>query len=92
MFRRIAIGGVLAAAVGATMLALSAAPASAFTLSSPALDQSVAGADIQHVWWDRWGNWHPNRPYWGPGPGWGPGYYPYRRCWRGRWGRLHCRW
>jgi hypothetical protein len=78
---------------------LAAAPAPAFTLSSPSLDQPVVSGGIEKVWWDRWGRWHPNRP-WGWrrwGWGWGPrpyGFYagPVRHCWRGPWGGLHCRW
>ena len=71
----------LAALAGAVMLASSMGSASAFTLSSPALDHPYAAAQVDKVWWDRWGRWHPN--------GWGPGY-GWRHCWRGYWGRLHC--
>ena len=46
----------LAARAGATMLALSMSPASAFTLSGPSLGEPVASAQIEKVWWDRWGN------------------------------------
>jgi hypothetical protein len=73
----------LAALAGAAMLALSMSPASAFTLASPSLEQPVASAQIDKVWW-RHGGWGWHR---GWGGGWGPGY---GRCWRGRWGRLHC--
>jgi hypothetical protein len=81
-------------------MAVTATSASAFTLSGPSLETPLAASNIEHVWWDRWGNWHPNRPYWGPGPayaygyGYGPpGYgWHHRHCWRGRWGRLHCDW
>ena len=69
----------LSAIAGATMLTLTVAPASAFTLASPSLAPPVAGAEVQHVWYDRWGRWHPN--------GYG---YRYRRCWRGYYGHLHC--
>jgi len=66
----------LLAAVGAAMLTMSAAPASALTLSSSSPAVTTAGSDVQQVWWDRWGRWHPNhphffRPYWGGGPYWG---------------------
>jgi hypothetical protein len=61
-------GYSIAAIAGAVMLATSAAPASAFTLAGPPL-QPVASAQIDKVWWDRWGRWHPNyyyRPYYHP--------------------------
>ena len=83
MVNRILVGGFAAALAGAAMLAISSAPASAFTLASPSLEAPVAGANVDRVWWDRWGNWHP-----GPRWGWGP---PHRHCWRGRYGHLHCR-
>ena len=99
----------LAAFAGAAMLTLSMTPASAFTLAAPSLAPPVASALIDHVWWDRWGRWHPGPRYgydygygygngYGHGYGFGPGYYgpgPYRggrHCWRGYYGRLHCRW
>ncbi|HEY1944858.1 MAG TPA: hypothetical protein VGH40_22310 [Roseiarcus sp.] len=84
MFTRVWVGGTAAAVAGAAMLAISATSASAFTLSSPSLEQSMASSQIDHVWWDRWGRWHPNHPFWG----WGP----HRHCWRGYYGRLHCAW
>jgi hypothetical protein len=70
-------GCSLAAVAGVAMLALSMGPASAFTLTSPSLEHSYSAAQVQKVWWDRWGRWHGAR-YWG------------RRCWRGYYGRLHC--
>jgi hypothetical protein len=98
--------GLVAALAGATLAVLaSTGSSSAFTLSAPSLAQPVAAADVQHVWWDRWGRWH--RPWvrrwgwgprwgYGPGWGWGPRYYgyygPVRRCWVGPWGGVHCRW
>lgn len=58
------VAGYSAAAIaGASMLALSLSPASAFTLSSPSLERPVASAQIEKVWWDRWGRWHPGRYY-----------------------------
>ena len=48
--------GAIAAFAGATMLAASSAPSSAFTLPSPSLEQPVAAADVQSVWWH--GGWH----------------------------------
>ena len=91
MVNRILVGGFAAALAGAAMLAISAAPASAFTLASPSLEAPVAGANIDKVWYDRWGRWHPG-PRWGymgPGPGWG--YYHHRHCWVGPYGHRHCR-
>jgi len=89
MVNRILVGGFAAALAGAAMLAISSAPASAFTLASPSLQAPVAGANIDKVWWDRWGRWHPNHPYWGPGPGpWG--WHPHHHCWVGPWGHMHC--
>ena len=68
---------------GATMLALSLSPASAFTLSGPSLEQPVASAQVDKVWW-RYG-------YGYRGYGWRrPGYWGYGHCWRGYYGALHC--
>lgn len=49
--------GALVALAGATlMVAASSSPSSAFTLSAPAVAAAPAAtADIEHVWWDRWG-------------------------------------
>jgi hypothetical protein len=81
----------LSALAGAVMT-LSMTPASAFTLASPFTAQSMADAQIDHVWYDAYGRWHPNgygyaRPY-----GYGVVHpYAYRRhCWRGAYGQLHC--
>ena len=79
--------GVFAAAAGAVMLS-AVGSASAFTLASPSPAASVAGANIDHVWYDQWGRWHPNHPRWG----WGPAPWRHRHCWRGPWGHLHCGW
>ncbi len=89
--------GVLAALAGATLAVLaSSGPSSAFTLSSPSIAQPIAGANIEHVWWDRWGRWrHPwgwRRWGWGPRPYYGFYGGPVRRCWVGPWGGMHCRW
>ncbi|WP_158815100.1 hypothetical protein [Methylocapsa sp. S129] len=81
----------LAALAGAAMLALSMSPASAFTLASPSLEQPVASAQIEKVWWHHgWGGgWHGGWHRWGGG--WGPGWgYGGPHCWRGYWGHLHC--
>ena len=80
----------IAALGGATMLALSLSPASAFTLSGPSLEQPVVSAQIDKVWWHHgWGGgwgWHHH----GWGGGWGGGYGDGPHCWRGYWGHLHC--
>ena len=82
----------IAAIGGATMLATSLSPASAFTLAAPSLEQPVASAQIDKVWWN--GGWHHGwgwRHGWGWGGGWagyGGGWGPH--CWRGYWGHLHC--
>jgi hypothetical protein len=88
MLKSILTRGCLAAAVGGAILTMSMAPASAFTLAAPSLAPAVDSAEIQHVWWDRWGRWHPN--YYGYGYGYRPYGYGYRHCWRGYYGRLHC--
>jgi hypothetical protein len=84
------VGGFAAVLAGAAMLAISSAPASAFTLASPSLEAPVAGGNVDRVWWDRWGRWHPG-PRWGYGGGPGPWGYHHRNCWRGPYGHLHCR-
>jgi hypothetical protein len=89
----------IAAIGGATMLATSLSPASAFTLAAPSLEQPVASAQIDKVWFN--GGWHHG---WGGGWGWhhgwgggwaggyggGYGYGGGPHCWRGYWGHLHC--
>ena len=95
MMNRILVGGFAAALAGAAMLAISSAPASAFTLTSPSLEKPVATADIQHVWchWNcGWGwGYHPG---WGYRPGWGPGPWGWHRnrCGWNRWGQWVCWW
>ena len=75
MFSRVLSTGILAAAAGLGMMALTAAPASAFTLSSPSLAPAVAASNVDQVYWRH--RWH--RHYW------------HRDCWRGPRGHLHCR-
>lgn len=82
----------LAGLAGAAMLTISMGPASAFTLASPSLEQSVASAQIDKVWWRRGYGW---RGYGWRGYGWRGYGYPYGygygyHCWRGYYGRLHC--
>jgi len=93
MFTRVLKGGVASVVAGAAMLAISAGSASAFTLSSPSLEQPMAASNIDHVWcchhwgWGGWG-WHPH--YWGGGP-WVGGPYWGPHCWINRWGYRVCR-
>ncbi|MBV9289995.1 MAG: hypothetical protein JO288_19645 [Hyphomicrobiales bacterium] len=98
MRSRLIPGSVIAALAGATMtIAASSGPTSAFTLSSPSLAEPVLSADVEQVWWDRWGRWHPNHPWgWGWRPWyrpwyWRPYHHPWRRCWWTWSGRV-CRW
>jgi hypothetical protein len=83
MFSRVLHGGLAAAAAGATMLAMTAIPASAFTLSAPSMAPSVASADIDVVHWHH--GWHH-----GWHRGWHRGWGWHRRCWRGPYGYWHC--
>jgi hypothetical protein len=87
MFSRILPGGVAVAVVGAAMLAMTATSASAFTLSAPSLESSVASADVEAVYWHHgWHHgWHDG---WHHRMGWGGGWH--RHCWRGYYGHLHC--
>ena len=78
--------GALSALAGAAMLAASASPSPAFTLSSPSLERPFAASGVQQVWWDRWGRWHPNyyyHPYYYHPYYYHPYYYHpyYRHCW-----------
>jgi hypothetical protein len=79
------------------MLAISASSASAFTLSSPSLEQPMASSDIDHVWCHGWGcgGWHHGWGGWhhGWGPGWGPGWgWHHRHCGYDAWGHWRCWW
>lgn len=104
---RILSGVAAAALAGLAFAVISATPSSAFTLSGQGLDRPFAAASVDHVWWDRWGRWHPNcwinawgvrvcGPGPGPGPmmgpGPGPGPWMGQRCWIDRWGYRRCRW
>ena len=100
MVNRILVGGFAAALAGAAMLAISSAPASAFTLTSPSLEQPVAAADINMfgatgtaVGGCRRG-WGWGRPGWGPGLGPGLGLAPSSLRWvTTAWGpRWRCWW
>ena len=64
MFTRVLTGGAVAALAGVAMLAISASSASAFTLSSPSLEQPMASSSIDHVYWRHYGGWGWHR-HWG---------------------------
>ncbi len=91
MFSRVLTGGAVAALAGVAMLAISASSASAFTLSSPSIEQPMASSNIDHVWCRGWGcgGWHRGwRRGWG-GPGWG---WHHRHCGYNAWGHWRCWW
>ena len=60
MLSRVLSGATLSATVGATMMAMTAAPASAFTLSAPSLETKVASSEIEQAYWCRWGYCRPS--------------------------------
>lgn len=64
MLSRQWISRLSALVASAAMLTASIDPAPAFTLAAPTLQNSVAAAQIDKVWWRRWGC--------GWGCGWGP--------------------
>jgi hypothetical protein len=73
-------GRTLAAVAGVAMLAATATSASAFTLSSPSLEPSVAGSNVEHVWYHHgwgYGGWHHGWGYGGWHGGWGYGGWPH---------------
>jgi hypothetical protein len=56
---RVLSGGAIAAIAGAAMLVVSSAPAPAFTLYAPSLEQPVVTAGVDLVYWGGWhGGWH----------------------------------
>ena len=57
MVSRTFYGGAISVLAGAAMLALSSGPSSALTLASPSLERTVVAANIEPVYWHRWG-WH----------------------------------
>jgi hypothetical protein len=60
MVQRLIPSGVLVAIAGGTVaVALSCCPSFAFTLSAPSLDQSVAKADVQQVYYYGHHYYHP---------------------------------
>ena len=58
MFTRALIGRTLAALAGVAMLGATATSASAFTLSAPSLDQSVATSHVERVYYYHGGGYH----------------------------------
>ncbi len=87
MKSRLLVGGFAAALAGAAMLAISSAPASAFTVTSPSLAPQIAASNIDRVCWQQG---HPGPCWWGPGPGWR--WQHHRRCGWDRWGHWRCWW
>ncbi len=72
---------VFAMAVAALLLAAVSGTSQAAPIAP--LPAGVAAADhaaVTHVWWY-------HRHYW-----YHPYYHHYRHCWRGRYGRVYCRW
>lgn len=84
----------LLAGLAAATLAATLSPASAFTLAGPPALERSAVAPIDRVWYDQWGNWHPNRAWWRR-PVEDPQPNPWRgdrRCWAvGKSGAVYCR-
>jgi hypothetical protein len=107
MFGRSLASSTVAVLAGASMMALSMSPTSAFTLSTPTLNQADASSQISKVWWGwrggRWGWWGPGAVIGGLAAGaivgsaiaappyYGPGPY-YGGCWRRVWGQWGWRW
>jgi hypothetical protein len=90
MITRILKGRALAAVAGAAMLAATATQASAFTLSAPSLEPSVAASNIDHVYWRHGWGWHGG---WHRGWGWRGGWgWHHRHCWINPWGHWRCGW
>ena len=54
----------LSAAAGLAILA--GAPSQSLALTPKGLldAQSIPNPDVQPVWWDQWGRWHPNHRHW----------------------------
>jgi hypothetical protein len=72
----------IAAAAGSAMLALSVGPASAFTMSNPSLEKSIASSQVEKVWYrcgyGRCGYGYRGvyrGGYYGHGPYYGRGYW-----------------
>lgn len=78
----------VAALAAFAMLSFAMSPASAFTLSIPSLGAPAVSGQIEKVWWDRWGNWRPNRHRVDDPSNGADGD---RRCWARFNGEVHCR-
>ena len=97
MVSRLVSGGAVAALAGAAMfIAASSSPSSAFTLSTRSIEQQVLSADLQDVYWCRWGRcggwgWHRWGGGWGYRP-WGWHSWGYRPWGWHRWGYWHRPW
>ena len=95
MTSRILAAPALGAVAVAAMLAATATSTEAFTLSAPSVEKSVAGADIDHVYYYHGGGYHYgyHAGYYHGGYGYhgGSGYGGYgRRCWWGAYGNWVC--
>jgi hypothetical protein len=94
MTSRILAAPALGAVAVAAMLATTATSTEAFTLSAPSVEKSVAGADIDHVYYYRGGGYHYgyHAGYYHGGYGYGYGYHGGygRRCWWGAYGNWVC--
>ena len=86
MVNRILVGGFAAALAGAAMLAISSAPASAFTLTSPSLEPPVAAPMSNMSGGTRLGLLAP-AAVGATASGWGPVGIR-TTCWAGRFGSL----
>jgi hypothetical protein len=75
MIARSLTRATFAAALGAALWGFAPAPASAFVPASPLLEQNMTAPQIDNVRHWRHWGWRPHR----------------RHCWRGYYGRLHCR-
>jgi|SRR5271163_3465259 hypothetical protein len=100
MTSRILAAPALGAVAVAAMLAATATSTEAFTLSAPSVEKSVAGADIDHVYYYHGGGYHYgyhggygyHAGYYHGGYGYGYGYHGGygRRCWWGAYGNWVC--
>jgi hypothetical protein len=70
--------GVLGLAAGMAFWAAAPVPAAAFVPAVPALQQDLSGGQVEQAYHRRHWRWHHR--------------HHNRHCWRGRYGRLHCRW
>ena len=80
MLTRSLMRASLAAALGGALWAFAPAPASALMPAAPLADESAAPAQVEQAYWVYRHRYYRHR------------YYHRRHCWRGYYGRLHCRW